>query len=219
MKMFGWLSRRSFTNFAVAGAMLSLVAVGAGCLVAADAESKADDGWIVLFNGKNLDGWKASERPDNWKVEDGAIAGSGERSHLFYTGREFTNFRFKCDVQINHGGNSGIFFHSQPEADWPRHGYESQVNNTHGDPVKTGSLYNVVKVFESAAKDDAWWTQEIIVEGKRITTKVNGKTLYEYDEPDGASGTRRLSRGLFALQQHDPGSKPRFRNIMVKPLP
>lgn len=219
MKTFGWLSRRSLTNLALAGAMLSLVAVGAGWLLAADAESKADDGWIVLFNGKNLDGWKASERPDNWKVEDGAIAGSGERSHLFYTGREFTNFHFKCDVKINHGGNSGLFFHSQPEADWPRHGYESQVNNTHGDPVKTGSLYNVVKVFESAAKDDTWWTQEIIVEGNRITTKVNGKTLYEYDEPEGASGTRRLSRGLFALQQHDPGSKPRFRNIMVKPLP
>jgi hypothetical protein len=183
------------------------------------ADEVADDGWIVLFDGQSLDGWKASESPENWTIEDGAIAGHGGRSHLFYVGREFKNFHFKTDVMINKGGNSGIFFHSQPEADWPKAGYESQVNNTHTDPVKTGSLYYVVKIFESAAKDDEWWTQEIIVQGKRITMKVNGKTLYEYDEPEGVTGPHKLSQGLFAFQQHDPGSRVRYKNVTVKPLP
>ncbi|HET6881241.1 MAG TPA: DUF1080 domain-containing protein [Pirellulales bacterium] len=183
------------------------------------ADKNADEGWIVLFDGKSLDGWKASESPENWSVEEGAIVGQGSRSHLFYVGREFKNFHFKADVMINKGGNSGIFFHSQPEADWPKAGYESQVNNSHADPVKTGSLYYVVKVFESAAHDDEWWTQEIIVEGKKITMKVNGKTLYEYDEPEGVVGPHRLSQGMFAFQQHDPGSHPRFKNVKVKPLP
>ena len=189
----------------------------ASALTAAD--NADDEGWIVLFDGKSLDGWKASENPDNWTVEDGALAGHGDRSHLFYVGREFKNFHFKTDVMINKGGNSGIFFHSKLEEGWPTLGYESQVNNTHADPVKTGSLYYVVKVFESAAKDGEWWTQEIIVEGKRITMKVNGKTLYEYDEPEGVTSTHKLSQGLFAFQQHDPGSHVRYKNVKVKPLP
>ncbi|MEX0713531.1 MAG: DUF1080 domain-containing protein [Pirellulales bacterium] len=181
-------------------------------------QSDQSEGWIRLFDGKTLKGWKASERPDNWTVQDGAIVGQGERSHLFYVDQEFQDFHFKAEVMINEGGNSGIYFHSRMEEGWPSFGYESQVNNSHGDPVKTGSLYNVVKLYESAARDDTWWTQEILVEGKRITMLVDGKKLYEYVEPDGVSGPRNLNKGLFAFQQHDPKSVVRFRNVMVKPL-
>lgn len=180
---------------------------------------ESDDGWIRLFDGKTLTGWKASERPENWTVEDGAIVGRGERSHLFYAEREFENFEFKADVMINPGGNSGIYFHSKVEEGWPTFGYESQVNNTHGDPVKTGSLYNTVKIFESAAKDDTWWTQQIIVKGKAVTVKIDDKVLFEFVEPEGVSGPKRLSRGFFAFQQHDPGSVVHYRNVMVRPLP
>ncbi len=188
-------------------------------LLAAGSARAGEGGWIPLFDGKTLKGWEASERPENWTVEDGAICGHGERSHLFYANREFKNFEFKADVMINKGGNSGIFFHSQPEEGWPTKGYEAQVNNTHKDPVKTGSIYYTVKLFESPAKDDTWWTQHIIVQDKRITVKVNDKVLFEYDEPEGVAGPHKLSQGKFALQQHDPGSKVRYKNILVKPLP
>ena len=76
-----------------------------------------------------------------------------------------------------------------------------------------------MKVFESAAKDNTWWTQHIIVQGTRITVKINDKTLFEYDEPEGVTGPHKLSQGKFGLQQHDPGSKVRYKNILVKPLP
>ena len=199
--------------------LLLFLVLGVWASPARAADDKDDDGWIVLFDGKSLDGWQASENAENWSVEDGTIAGQGSRSHLFYTRQEFQNFHFKTDVMINKGGNSGIFFHSKLEEGWPTMGYESQVNNTHADPVKTGSLYYVVKLFESAAKDNEWWTQEILVQGKRITMKVNGKTLYEYVEPEGVPGPHKLSKGLFAFQQHDPGSRVRYKNVMVKPLP
>lgn len=191
-----------------------------GLVAGGDDPDAADaEGWQRIFDGETLNGWQASERPENWTVEEGAIVGRGERSHLFYVAEAFENFEFKTDVMINPGGNSGIYFHSQLEEGWPTFGYESQVNNTHGDPVKTGSLYNVVKVFESAATDDTWWTQHIIVDGKHITVKVNDKVLFEYVEPEGVTGTRRLSKGLFSFQQHDPGSVVRYTNVMVKPLP
>src|SRR5437016_1537337 len=132
--------------------MLSLAAVLLGSVTIARAGDKAEegtaDGWIKLFDGSTLSGWKASENPQQWTVDEGAIVASGPRSHLFYIGSdeshpaEFVNFHFKADVMTTPGSNSGIFFHSKFQAEgWPDIGYESQVNNTHADPVKTGSLY------------------------------------------------------------------------------
>src|SRR5437868_6323283 len=83
--------------------------------------AKGDKGgeWISLFDGKTLDGWKANERPDQWKVVDGAIVVNGERSHLFYIGpdpnhpAEFKNFDFKADVMTKPNSNSGVYFHTR----------------------------------------------------------------------------------------------------------
>jgi hypothetical protein len=84
-------------------------------------------------------------------------------------------------------------------------------------------LYAVKDVLEPAAKDNEWYTQEIIVVGNQVTLKVNGNTLVEYADPTdqkaGADFTRKLDEGTFALQAHDPGSKVYFRNLRVKRLP
>ena len=188
-----------------------------------------DEGWISLFDGKTLDGWKAAENPDSFSVRNGMIVVSGPRAHLYYMGdvqnHGFKNFEFRADVMTTPGSNSGIYIHTRyQETDWPRQGYEVQVNHSHTDPKKTGSLYDVQNVMESPAEDNVWFTEQIMVQGKRIVTKVNGKTLVDYTEPDnperpeGWEG-RRLSSGTFALQAHDPQSKVYFANIMVKPLP
>jgi hypothetical protein len=75
-----------------------------------------------------------------------------------------------------------------------------------------------VKIFQANAQDNKWWTQEVIVRGKTIRVLVDGKVLYEYVEPDGVTGTRKLGKGTFALQAHDPGSTAMYKNIMVKKL-
>jgi hypothetical protein len=134
--------------------------------------------------------------------------------------RGFKNFDFKADVMTKPGSNSGIFLHTKfVPSGWPKQGYECQVNNTHGDPVKTGSLYDTKKIYKTAAQDNKWWTQEIIVRGKRVVVKVDGKTVLDYTEPEGKTGTLKLGKGLFALQAHDPKSEVRFKNIKVRPLP
>lgn len=177
------------------------------------------DGWISLFDGKSFDGWKINENKDSWAIEEGCIVAKGPRSHLFYAGRDFKDFVFQADVMTEPGSNSGIFFHTKyQEEGWPAHGYESQVNVTHGDPVKTGSLYNTVKLMKTPAKDNEWWTQTITVKGKHVTVKVNDETVLEYDEPEAKEGTVKLGRGTFALQAHDPKSVVRFKNLKVKPL-
>ena len=93
------------------------------------------------------------------------------------------------------------------------------MNNTQTDPVRTGSLYNVVKNFTPPAKDNEWFTLEVVVKGKAVTVGVDGKVLFEYVEPEGVVGTRKLSEGLFAIQAHDPGSEVHYRSVKVKRLP
>jgi hypothetical protein len=175
-----------------------------------------------MFDGKSLDGWKINEKPESWKIEDGVIVANGDRSHLFFMrhDRPFVNFEFQAEVMTEKGSNSGIFFHTKfQEEGWPRIGYESQVNNTQGDPQKTGGLYNTVKVLEAPAKDGVWFTQYIKVDGKHVVVKIDGETVVDYTEPDDVGGTVRLGEGTFALQAHDPGSTVRYRNLKVRRLP
>lgn len=219
--------------------MLLAVCMGvlaAGCQSADTMFSRAA-GWRDLYNGENLDGWRASENPDTFSVnEDGLIVVDGERSHLFYVGpvqdADFTNFEFKADVMTMPGANSGIYFHTTyQETGWPSQGYESQINQTYQpDAKKTGSLYNVVDIDAATnpAKDNEWYTQHIIVRGKRIIvniiTGIDGpdRTVHElvdYTEPNELDRQQpRLSSGTFALQGHDPGSRVYFKNIKVRPL-
>jgi len=184
------------------------------------AAESTDDGWKSLFDGKSLGDWKPNERPENWKIEDGAIVGRGERSHLYYMASQFKNFEFQTDVMINEGGNSGIYLHIKhhPEG-WFFDGHEVQINTSHVDPVKTGSLWGVVKLYETSVKDNEWFTVHIRVKDQNIVVTVNGKIVVDYTEPTGADGPRKLGKGYFALQQHDPGSCVRFRNIKVKAIP
>jgi hypothetical protein len=184
--------------------------------------------WISLFDGESLNGWKAGENKETFSVSDGQIVVHGNRSHLYYVGpvqnANFKNFELKADVKTEPKANSGIYFHTEYlETGWPERGYEVQVNNSHSDWRRTGSLYNIVDVRESPAKDNEWFTHHIIVVGKRIIVKTNGKVMVDYTEPDGLvredNPGRVLSSGTFALQGHDPGSVVYYRNIMVKPLP
>lgn len=186
-------------------------------------------GWVSLFDGKSLDGWKVGANAQTFTVADGAIVANGQVAHLFYDGpvndHSFKNFEFKADVMTTPGSNSGIYFHTlYQESSWPQTGYEAQVNNTQSDWRRTGSLYAIQDVKEVYVKDNEWFTEYIKVEGKRITVKINDKQVVDYLEPDtvqrpkGMIG-RILSRGTFALQGHDPGSKVYFKNIKVKVLP
>jgi len=191
-------------------------------------EESSGGTWIRLFNGQTFNGWKASENPSTFKIQAGMLVVSGPRAHLFYEGpvenADFKNFEFKADIMTKPGSNSGIFFHTEyQETDWPRKGYEVQVNNTHSDWKRTGGLYDVVDVRESPVKDDEWFTEHIIVRGKRIIIKVNGETTVDFTEPDdfehATFPNRKISSGTFAIQGHDPGSTVYYKNIQVKPLP
>jgi hypothetical protein len=208
------------TRMLLLATIISFTSIAAG-------QSRTEPGFKRLFDGKTFNGWKmANENQNGWTIKDGAIVANGERSHLYYVGdgKPFVNFELKVDVMTEPGSNGGIYFHTQyQETDWPKAGYEVQVNNTYNrDPRKTGSLYAVQDVKEQLVKDNEWYTYHIIVKGKHITIKVNDKVVVDWDEPadrkPGNPYTRILSNGTFALQAHDPNSTVRYKNIRVKRL-
>lgn len=179
------------------------------------------DGWVSLFDGKTFTGWRASENPATFTIADGAIVVFGDRAHLFYEGpvgnHNFKNFEFKVTLMTTPGSNSGLFIHTAyQETGWPSQGYEVQVNQTHTDWRKTGSVYAVQDVKETFVKDNEWYTEHIIVQGKKITVKVNDKVINEYTE---TGDKTRLVGGTIALQGHDPKSKVFYKDVMIKILP
>lgn len=187
--------------------------------------------WHTLFGGKSLDGWTAYENPDAFKVVDGVlVVGGGPRGHLYYTGpvanHDFKNFEFRAKVKTEPKANSGIYFHTAPqEKGWPDKGYECQVNNTHKDVKKTGGLYAVQDVLNTApVQDGEWFDYYIKVDGKHIVIRINGKTTVDWTEPAGWQppknmAGRKISHGTFALQAHDPDSIVYYKDIQVRPLP
>jgi len=203
--------------------MLALV------VLLATAQEKKEEGFVSLFNGKDLTGWKAGESPETFKVDDGKIVVNGKRSHLFYTGdvknHVFKNFEFKADVLIKPNSNSGIYIHTEyQESNWPDKGFECQVCAAgYKDPRKTGSLYAVKDLAESPVKDDEWFEYHILVNGKKVEIRLNGKSVNEWTQPDGWTSpkgfkSRVLDQGTIALQGHDPGSTVWFKNLRIKPL-
>jgi hypothetical protein len=221
------MTRRTLLSSAChMAAVAILVACGSSARPTAAA---ADDGWVSLFDGRTLDGWKASDTPGTFSVEDGAIVVHGPTSHLYYVGpvhdHDFKNFEWKAEVMTFPKANSGMYFHTQyQDSGWPSKGYEVQVNNSHTDPIRTGSLYGVQNVMEQHARDNVWFTQQITVQGKRVIVKVDGEVVVDYTEPDNVqrppdAAGRVLRSGTFALQGHDPGSKVLYRNIAVRVLP
>lgn len=203
--------------------------------------------FVSIFDGKNLTNWKASkENSNSFYVEDGNLVCKGGRAHIFYMpeGKEisFKNFELKLKARTTSGSNSGVYFHTRyQKKGWPKIGFEAQVNSTHSDPRKTGSLYGVVNMFapkdvepytvkvgknrevfvyqEAAPSiDDEWFEYHIIVQDKRIILKINGATMVDWTQPDDWSKDRRIGEGTVGFQAHDPKSETHYKDIQLKIL-
>ncbi len=213
------MSRRLVTFAAVLAAGMMLLP--------AQADDKKDDsGWVQLFNGKDLTGWKTHPKDKaKWEVKDGILIGSGPAGHLFSERGDYQNFRYRMEAMINDHGNSGQYFRAQFGPSFPK-GYEAQINATHSDPIRTGSLYPAfnpklsaeekakILVMKRLHEPNEWFTQEVIAEGNHIIIKVNGKTTVDFVDKNNT-----FKKGHFAIQQHDPGTVIKVRKVEVEELP
>ena len=122
-------------------------------------------------------------------------------------------------------------------------GFEAQVNSTHTDPIKTGSLYAIANIYvpgpevepygvkiadngqilvyrpKAPSTDGEWFEYHIIVNNSTITLKVNGEITVEWNQPEGwTNENQRLDLGTVALQAHDPDSETHYKDIEIKIL-
>ena len=197
-------------------------------VAAAPPTRTVEPGFTSLFNGKDLTGWKASANPESFKVVSGAIVANavGPASHLFYDGaagnHAFQNFELRLDVLARYRSNGGVYVMTefQPQG-FPGKGFEIQVNNSHSDRIRTGSLYHVVDLSNVPGKDDEWIPMEIKGQGNTITISLKGQEVVRWTQPTDWQGNydtpgRRIAPGTFAFQSHDLFSVTAYSNIRVK---
>ena len=179
----------------------------AALLLTLSMQTTPEPGFTSLFNGKDFTDWKVGGPAETFTVQDGAIVARGTPSMIYYDGpfrnHAFRNFQLKVDVMSKPGSNGGIWIMTDyQDRVWPAKGFEIQVNNSHRDPIRTGSLYHVQDVMnDSPAKDDVWCTLDILAQTDTIVVRVDDKEVVRW------TGTGRGTSASGALARAPSGSR------------
>lgn len=176
----------------------------------------ADAGWTPLFEDDDeLSGWTTTGDAQ-WRVEDDVLTAEGGVGHLFSPRGDYGDVEVRAKVKISEGGNSGLYVRAQPTDTWPD-GYEAQINASHPDPQKTGSVYGLAPVKTHLVGPDTWFDYRVLCRdepgGTRIQVRVNGILVSDVLDPE-----RRHTSGHVALQQHHEGSVLEVRDLAVRDL-
>jgi putative membrane-bound dehydrogenase-like protein len=175
------------------------------------------DNAVTFYNGKDLSGWQGD--PELWTVEDGEIVGRTqglERNAFLVSDLAAADFRLRFQVKlVGNEGNSGVQFRSEALPDGEMRGYQADIG-----PGWWGKLYEENgrallwdRSGEAHVRPGDWNDYEIIAQGSRIVTRINGQTCVDLDDPAG------LRRGVFGLQLHSGGpTEVRFRNLTLEVL-
>ena len=180
------------------------------------------EGWISLFNGKDLTGWEGDAKV--WRVENGAISGRvdkiGYNTFLVYA-HPFSDFVLEAKFILPKGGNSGIQYRSvvTDPARWVVGGYQADIGaGWYGALYEERGRGVLIKADPEVAKTvkaDDWNQYEIRAEGSKLRHTLNGKVSGEIDD----KGDKARAEGILALQYHAPGNfEIRFKDIRIKPL-
>ena len=207
------------------------------------AEKKA--GWVLLFDGKTIDKWRGFKKtnlPEAWGIEDGAISLVGKGGGDLVTKDQYENYELMLDWKISEGGNSGIIYNvsEDPKYEATYHtGPEMQVldNDRHPDAKmgkngnrQAGANYDMIPVATPAVKPVGQWNRvRLVVNKGHVEHWLNGKKVVEYQlgSPEWEQmvknskfadmpGYGRIKKGHIALQDH--GDKVWFKNIKIRTL-
>ncbi len=204
-------------------------------LVAALAASAfgADKGFVPLFDGKTLQGWKlVNGKGRGYVVENGMIVCPADGGGNLFTDKEYANFILRFEFRLTPGGNNGIGIRAPLEGDAAYQGMEIQVLDDPDPKYRDirpaqhhGSIYDVVPAKTGFLNPTGEWNrEEIVARGRKIRVELNGHTIVDADldtikDPAVLAkhpGLKRAS-GHIGLLGH--GTRVEFRNLQVKELP
>lgn len=220
--------------------MVVALAGGVAAGVPGRAAEEADGGgWISLFDGKTLNGWKTSNsQPSKRPVEDGAINPHRAGAYMVIHEKQWADFILSLDFKLSKGCNSGVFFRTFPLSPYPGrdvgwNGLEIALDDTTTAGYHdTGALYDLVKPTRNAMKPVGEWNHLVLVAvGPKVEVSVNGEKVMQTDlsqfrepnkRPDGSmhkfdfAVAKHPRKGYIGLQDH--GSDCWYKNIRIKPL-
>jgi hypothetical protein len=226
------------------GSLLTIPLFALACLggmaednVLTPAEQAA--GWVLLFDGSTLNGWKtSSEGPSKVPVEENSINPHGCGGYMMIHQRTWSDFTLALDFRISKGCNSGVFVRTfplqpRPGKDVGFNGIEIAIDDTTTAGYHdTGAIYDLVKPRKNAMKTIGQWNHLVVTcDHAVITVELNGEqvTRIDLDEwrtpnrrPDGTEHKFDIAyrnhprQGYIGLQDH--GAPCWFKNIKLRPI-
>jgi hypothetical protein len=194
-------------------------------VVAVVAKAPPQSGWVSLFNGKDLTGWK-NNGEEKWAVEHGTILCESAANKYGYltTEKTYRDFHLRLKFKGEAAGNSGVFLHARITGIDSQHGPDIEGMQVEVDPnvgKHTGGLYESggrgwvampTAEGEQALKSGEWNDLEVAVRGNHIVTLLNGVKIVDYTDP-----APKYTDGVIGLQIHTGGGvKMRWKDILVQ---
>ena len=167
------------------------------------------DGWMLLFDGKSLNGWEPHGAGD-WKVEAGAIVCGGTTPSWLGIGASFSDYILKLEFRGSEKVISGVFLQSQKEGQPHRTGYELQIWDYQPGGFNTGSLVGSLKASPTKILPEQWNSYEIKADAEHFLIVLNGKTLLDARDSKHASGVIGF--------QCQKNNRIEFRGIKLLPI-
>lgn len=166
-----------------------------------------DRKWQPLVTSSSFSSW-IHQGKSSWELKEGAVVGSGGKGYLFSPRADYKNFALRARVLLEKGGNSGLFFRVAEPAEQKLRGYEAQINHSHKDPVRTGSLFKIGNVAAKLIDDEGWFHLHVVADADRLQVRINDRLAVDLRNSEYAAGH-------IALQQHVDGSRVEFKDLEV----
>lgn len=205
---------------------MQLLIAGLGLCIAASAvnaqpkpnklsHKEAAEGFQLLFNGTNLDGWQprttfSAPATGDWSVQDGAISCPGTTSGWLANDNTYSNFELRLQFRGTETTNSGVFLRSSKEGQPHVTGYELQIWDYQKAGYNTGSLVGSIKAQPVKILDNQWNNYDITADGDHYVVILNGKTILDGHDS-------KHTEGVIGFQCQ-PNNKIEFRNIRIRKL-
>jgi hypothetical protein len=193
--------------------------------------TKPPEGFVSLFNGKDLTGWKVhGGKKESWAVDKGILYVNKGGGGWLMTEKEYSDFELRLDFKVPKGGNSGVALRSPLKGNPAYAGMEIQILDDAGHKglqkyQHTGSIYGVVPSSKQPTKPIGEWNNyRIVCKGRQVSITLNDEKIvdanlddYKEKTPDGQKHPGLLrDKGHIGLQEH--GGRVEFRNLFLKVL-
>jgi hypothetical protein len=178
--------------------------------------ASGQDGWITLFDGKNLDQWQG-DGTATFKIEDGSVIATDKKdpkavAAYLVSKQSFKDFEIRAEFWVSDDANSGIFVrNTDPKNISSKTGYEVNIFDQRPDPTfGTGAIVPFAKSAVPIKAGGKWNTYEIVAKGPKFTVTLNGvKTVDGAENTDHKEGPIALQFGVGTVK---------YRKVLIKPL-